>query len=215
MDDEDIQAFFQQVDAYEYRSVKKTFNRLSWEYKVMFKLIYCCGLRNSEACELEFRNIDTVHGIITIIHSKGDKDRLVYLANDLREVCDNYKKQLIYELGTEPQWFFPGNSPEKHIIKTSVDRKFNEIWNRTEKSHDCIKKPTVHCLRYGFVIKRMNQWMENDVDFKVMMPYLSHYLGHKSPKETYYYYHQVEESFRTIRRKDRIAADVIPEVEHV
>lgn len=46
----------------------------------------------------------------------------------------------------------------------------------------------------------------------VMMPYLSNYLGHKSPIETYYYYHQIEEVFQTIRQKDKISNSVIPEV---
>lgn len=54
--------------------------------------------------------------------------------------------------------------------------------------------------------------MENDIDLQVMMPYLNNYLGHKGPMETYYYYYQVEEAFKTIRRKDKISASVIPEV---
>lgn len=45
-----------------------------------------------------------------------------------------------------------------------------------------------------------------------MMPYLSNYLGHKGPMETYYYYHQVEDVFQTVRRKDTVSARVIPEV---
>ena len=43
------------------------------------------------------------------------------------------------------------------------------------------------------------------------MPYLSNYLGHKGPMETYYYYHQVEDVFQTVRRKDTVSARVIPE----
>lgn len=44
------------------------------------------------------------------------------------------------------------------------------------------------------------------------MPYLSSYLGHKGPMETYYYYHQVEEVFRIVRNKDITSTLVIPEV---
>ncbi|WP_028087948.1 hypothetical protein [Dorea longicatena] len=64
------------------------------------------------------------------------------------------------------------------------------------------------------VTKRMNLWMKSDTDLKVMMPYLSQYLGHKGPVETYYYYHQVQEIFETIRRKDKISSRVIPEVQY-
>lgn len=212
MDNSDIHAFFEQVDAYGPLAPVDSFERLAVEYKVLFRLIYCCGLRNSEACSLRTSDVDTINGTLTIIHSKGDKDRIVYLSEDVRTLCDNYQKWLHIRMPVQSEWFFPGKYPEKYIPKTSVDRKFNEFWNATEKSQSCDKKPTVHCLRHAFVIKRMNLWMENDIDLQVMMPYLSNYLGHKGPMETYYYYHQVEEAFKTIRRKDKISASVIPEV---
>lgn len=214
MGEEDIKAFFQEVNAYECRSEVIYFKRLACEYKVLFTLIFCCGLRISEACDLQFQHVDTQHGTIFILHSKGDKDRFIYLADDLNKMCMNYKQQLVDELCHVPRWLFPGRHSEEHILKTSVDRKFNEIWNRTGKSRESTKKPTVHSLRHGFVIRRMDSWMENDVDFQVMMPYLSQHLGHASPNDTYYYFHQVKETFKTIRRKDRTANVVIPEVNH-
>ena len=45
-----------------------------------------------------------------------------------------------------------------------------------------------------------------------MMPYLSKYLGHKSPDETFYYYHLVDEAFKIVNMKDTIAEKVISEV---
>lgn len=45
-----------------------------------------------------------------------------------------------------------------------------------------------------------------------MLPYLSRYLGHKSPDETYYYYHLVSKAFDVIRSKDSVSSKVIPEV---
>ena len=34
------------------------------EYKVLFRVIYCCGLRNNEACSLKIKNVDsTIIGI--------------------------------------------------------------------------------------------------------------------------------------------------------
>ena len=38
------------------------------------------------------------------------------------------------------------------------------------------------------------------------------YLGHKSPTETFYYYHQVEGAFKTLKQRDDISKRVIPEV---
>ncbi|MEG2374946.1 MAG: tyrosine-type recombinase/integrase [Niameybacter sp.] len=212
MDDQDIQSFFEQVDAYNPLLSVDSFERLAVEYKVLYRLIYCCGLRNSEACSLRVDDVDTINGILTIIHSKGDKDRMVYLSEDMCFLCYNYLQWLKDRISSQLEWFFPGRNPKKYIPKTSVDSKFNEFWSGTERSKNCDKKPTVHCLRHAFVIKRMNTWMENDIQLQVMMPYLSHYLGHKGPIETYYYYHQVEQAFTIIRRKDKISSSIIPEV---
>ncbi|MDU1508106.1 MAG: hypothetical protein E6896_08060 [Clostridium butyricum] len=56
--------------------------------------------------------------------------------------------------------------------------------------------------------------MSEGIDLNVMMPYLSQYLGHSSPEETYYYFHQVQEIFETIKKKDSISTMVIPEVDY-
>jgi integrase len=54
--------------------------------------------------------------------------------------------------------------------------------------------------------------MEEGRDLGVMMPYLSQYLGHANRAGTFYYYHQVQAAFRTVRRKDTVSDLVIPEV---
>jgi hypothetical protein len=54
--------------------------------------------------------------------------------------------------------------------------------------------------------------MEEGIPLKEMLPFLSRYLVHQSPDETFYYYHQVTEAFRIIRNKDKTGKLVIPEV---
>ena len=77
---------------------------------------------------------------------------------------------------------------------------------------DTGKHPTPHCLRHAFVVERFNEWMAQGIDTNKMLPYLSRYLGHKSPGETYYYYHLVDNAFDTVRQKDSVSGKVIPEV---
>ena len=45
-----------------------------------------------------------------------------------------------------------------------------------------------------------------------MLSYLSKYLGHSDPGETFYYYHLVSDAFRILKAKDKASRDVIPEV---
>lgn len=214
MTDADIREFFRQVDIYDTASTTSSFIRMALEYKILFRIIYCCGLRNNEACSLKNDNINLSNGKLTILHSKGDKNRVVYLPEDLRELCMDYKLTMQERFGVYSEWFFPGKNPNIHIPKTSVDRIFNKFWNATNTSKCCDKKPTVHCLRHAYVIKRVNLWMESYISLQVMMPYLSNYLGHKGSIETFYYYHQVEDVFKTVRRKDLTSSKVIPEVQY-
>jgi integrase len=218
LSDEEITAFFHQADSYQpspagqNQIVPAAFSRLAKEYPMIFRLIYCCGLRNSEACNLREKDVDLEKGIIAIIHSKGDKDRLVYLSEDMIHLLKDYFVKLRDDLDCQTQWVFPGKDPQQHLPKTSVDRKFNEFWNKTDYANICDKKPTVHSLRHSFVVKRINNWMEQGLDLNVMMPYLSKYLGHKGREESFYYYHQVDSAFRIIRQKDTKSANAIPEV---
>lgn len=207
----ELRSFFMVVDAYAPCAAWIPIRRLADEYRIVFRLIYCCGLRISEACNLRCEHVDLENGVITIIHSKGDKDRLVYLADDLKKLMLMYWECVHCQLKETSEWFFPSVNPQKHIQKTVLDKKFNEFWSKTPYADTCDKKPTVHCLRHTFVVERMNSWMSSGADMNVMMPYLSKYLGHKGRNETFYYYHQVKEAFRIVKEKDSISCRVIPE----
>lgn len=211
MNRDEIQSFFAAVDAYAPGVPWLAFHRLAGEYRVIFRLIYCCGLRISEACSLRRDCVDLDNGAITIKHSKGDKDRIVYLANDLQAVVKDYWYHLCLSLASVPEWFFPSIDPRAHMPKTSLDKKFSDFWAKTPYANTCDKNPTVHCLRHTFVVETMNTWMLSGADLNVMMPYLSKYLGHKGRNETFYYYHQVKDAFRIVKEKDAVSGRVLPE----
>ena len=211
MNRDEIQSFFAAVDAYAPSVHWPAIQRLACEYRVIFRLIYCCGLRISEACNLCSDCVDLEKGVIAIKHSKGDKDRLVYLANDLKVVLKDYWEHICFSLATIPVWFFPSMDPRAHMPQTSLDKKFSYFWAKTPYANTCDKKPTVHCLRHTFVVETMNIWMSSGTDLNVMMPYLSKYLGHKGRNETFYYYHQVKDAFRIVKEKDAVSGRVLPE----
>ena len=212
--DEETAELFGQIDSYLLgkRQRNQVNIRMSKEYPVLFRLIYCCGLRISEACGLSVSQVDLDAGVLSVIHSKGDNDRLVYLSEDLRRLCVEYFDFLCRTYGTEQTWFFPGKDPESHISQGTVDTRFRNCWKRTSFAETCDVAPTVHTLRHTYVVKRVNLWMRQGIEMNVMMPYLSKYLGHCGMNETYYYYHYVQEAAHIIQEKDTLAKKVIPEV---
>jgi integrase len=204
-------AFFAQLDAYRPAVNISAYHRLAGEYRVLFRMIYCCGLRNSEACGIPTSRVDLDAGTLTITDSKGRKDRLVYMADDLTWLCRDYLDWLCRTLGFWPDWFFPSKDPAKPLVNTSVDRAFNRYWNATPFAAGCGDKPVVHDLRFGFITDRVNRWALDGVDTEAMMPYLSRYVGHKDLQSTYYYIHTSEQLRDVIAKYDVIGSSAIPE----
>ena len=205
----ELTSFFSVVDAY--LPPQPVFRRLVPTYQVLFRLFYCCGLRLAEGCYLRRSCVDLNNGTIEILQSKGNKDRLVFLSDDVLAMCREYDEAM-QNIVPDWEWFFPGWHLDRAIRKTSIDKKFAEFWNNTPFAGKVDKKPTVQSLRHTFVVDKMNEWMETGVDTGVMMPYLSRYLGHSSISETQYYYHAIEQAFPIIRRRDAVARSIIPEV---
>lgn len=203
---------FHQIDSYKSPARAHSSHRIANEYPVLFRLIYLNGLRLTEACYLSFSEVDLSGGVITILDGKGNKDRLIYMAEDMTILCRDYLKYMRAELGAEPAWVFPGRDPEKHIYIASVEYRFNRFWEKTPSSAIRAVKPTVHDLRHTFVVDRINLWLEQGLDFNRMLPYLSKFLGHRSFNETFYYYHYAQEAAKTIRKMDTVIGKVIPEV---
>lgn len=209
----EIQEFFDVLDNYVPNNKKQAALRVQGEYRLLFRWYLCCGLRNSEAAGIRTENVDLETGVIKILNSKGQKDRLVYLPDDLTESCRKYYPWVCETLGYESEWFFPAYVPDKPLQDYAVDGIFSTIWNKT-KFADCKNRPTVHDFRFTFVVNRINTWAAQDFDLGVMIPYLSRHLGHKTTKETLYYYSLVKEAYSVIAKKDTVANTVIPEVDY-
>ena len=59
---------------------------------LLFRVLFGCGLRISEALALEKRDVDLDKGILHIRHGKNDRERLVPMIASLTELCKNYLK---------------------------------------------------------------------------------------------------------------------------
>lgn len=214
-DDSELSAFFHELDSDMPKSRSKGSNqRISFEMKVLFRLIYCCGFRLSEATHIKLEDIDLTAGTITIYQSKGRKDRLVYISDDMNMLIKKYIHMLEKIYGIKSLFLFPAQDIEKSFQNATVSQKFNKIWKKTIYAENCAQKPTVHSLRHSFVVKRMNLWMEEGEKLEALMPYLSKYLGHSSTEDTFYYYHQISQAFRIVKDKDQLSDVIIPEVGH-
>ena len=207
---EELQEFFVVVDSF--IPWQKAYWRFSIEYPILIRLYYCCGLSLAEGCHLRRQDVDLDSGMLSIIHSKGDKDRLVYLSHDLLDACKSYDRRM-EEILPSREWFFPGKDPMKSFLKNSLDLRFAQFWEKTSFAGKVDKTPTIHCLRHSHVVERMNQWMLEGKSLDAMMPYLCKHLGHSNPAETQMYYHLAQSAAPILSQCDEKYSRAIPEVQ--
>jgi integrase len=176
-------------------------------------MIYCCGLRNSEACNLLRSDVDLARGTANIIRSKGLKDRIVYLATDMMYLCERYDHEANLLL-PDREYFFISHY-DKHLRNTTVCKIFDNIVAKTSFRGKTSKKPTCQGLRHLFAVNSMRKCLADGGDFGTSIFYLSRYLGHSSPEETLYYLHLTMDLAGGIREMASGFEDVIGGVWHV
>lgn len=152
------------------------------KHKMAFETIYAYGLRRSELLNLKLQHIDSKRRIISIINSKGKKDRTLPISKRWLEKVKSY-----YFAYKPKVYLIEGRFEGESIAAASLQEVF-----RTTLKISKIKKPyTIHCLRHSFA----THLLENGTDLR----YIQELLGHKSSKTTEIYTHVSKESLKNIK----------------
>jgi integrase len=194
-----------------YNSKKKDFYLNKFTYNVLFRLYICTGLRLSEAINLKKGHINFENNTITVLHSKGDKDRKVFMSEDISNLCKNYDSHLSVKL-KDRIWFFSLSLCDKKIHRSTISSNFANFWRKAGLRKISGKNPTVHSLRHTYVVFCINKWLDLGLNITTMMPYLSNQLGHNSVDGTYYYYHTTLSTLSRLKKIDNSSNNVIPQI---
>jgi integrase/recombinase XerD len=130
-------------------------------FRVFFTTVYAAGLRISEACRLETRDIDAARGVIHVRHGKGGKERFVMLSPRLLLILRTYWKD---ERPPAP-WLFAGRSGnhlEPGVARNALARAAAEA--------QLSPKVTPHVLRHSFA----THLLEHGTDLRVIQVLLGH-----------------------------------------
>ncbi len=121
--DQELAALFARTDRCHYDS-QVPFRHLVMP--VLFRTIYACGLRASEARLLRFGDVDLAAGVLTIRDGKGGKDRQVPVSAPLRDRLADYHARVAGRTGGD--WFFPGTSGQPLTV-ANIDKNFRRfLW---------------------------------------------------------------------------------------
>lgn len=150
--DEELSDIFVIADAYPIVNKYSSIPYIHMEMAVLIRLLYCCGLRLNEALNLQFRHLDLGNGVICIIHSKNNKQRLVPMHETLTRMMSEYINALKIH-GVDNAYIFPGQT--EHLSPITAERQFKKILQKAGsiKGNENPHKhgPCLHCLRHRFM----------------------------------------------------------------
>lgn len=207
----EIKAFFGSID----QCKKSPFSQWRcYVIPVIFRLLYTCGLRSSEARLLRIDDIDLPSGEIYIRKSKGWEARVIYVSEDMLDLLCRYERIISIAFpGREA--FFP-NQAGSFYNKSILDIWFHEFWDPLlEATVTKGNKPRVHDFRHTYCVYRLNEWVENNEPINSLYPYLSEYIGHSHFADTDYYLTLSEQFYPELESRMRpINTAILPEVPH-
>lgn len=179
---------------------------------IAFRLMYCCGLRPCEVHRLGANDVDLTIGKIHIKESKGHKDRIVMMADEMTELCKRYDAQ-IRECIPKRKPFFP-KSDGSYYTGAWLHYDFVTLWKQTGLQTRNNETPRNYDFRHSFATHRLYHWMREGKDLSVMIPYLSEYMGHTRLSHTHYYIHLVPGMLESMSGIDyHRFEELLPEVE--
>lgn len=205
---QELKAFFRALDQCNYN---RNYPARHLIVPVIFRVLYCCGLRSSEVLRLRLQDVDLTTGKLAIRQSKGHKDRTVMMAEDVLNLCRIYHERVSL-VSPGRTYFFP-NRTEHCYGRDFLDRTFHEFWDKAGIGSVSGNPPRVHDFRHTFAVNRLNEWTKEKKNLNAYLPYLSMYLGHEHLTETDYYLHLVPEFFPVLTSKsEERFSHLIPEV---
>lgn len=110
----------------------------------LFEIIYSCGLRISEACDLKITNVHLSEKLL-LVHGKGDKERIVPFGERAE------KKLLQYLNEVRPQLTKGKNVPEVFVNYRGAPISRKGVWKRFQELEQLSGiDAKVHTLRHSF-----------------------------------------------------------------
>ncbi len=186
------------------------------EFPMILRLMCGCGLRIGETLSLKMKDVDFDIGVLTMRHTKSDKQRLVPMHPSLTESLEQYCIAMGL-IGYPEAYLFPTSDSMEPVSVKNARHKFNLILEQGNISLPGRKKhqrgPCMHCLRHVFIFKAFANAEKAGRRVDDLIPYLSIYLGHDSLKETEKYLKFSSEMFpNTMELFKDYTAQIFPEV---
>ena len=147
---------------------------LSLKEQCVIGLLYGCGLRISEVCNLGIADIDSANKRVKVVQGKGGKDRFTLLPQRLL----NLLRQYYLEAGRPKKYLFTSVQTQRAVHVRSMQLVVNSAM---QKAGFGSGQFTAHTLRHSFATHLLNQGNNIHV--------IKTLLGHSKLETTMVYLH--------------------------
>jgi len=149
------------------------------KHRLVLALLYYAGLRLNEVRNLKWEDLDFDRDLIHIKKAKGDKERIVFLHEKI--------KQVARENGLKEEGFILNSERGGRYSERSVQ----EIVKNAARKSKIGKRITPHSLRHSFA----THLLERGVDIR----YIQSLLGHKNLQTTQIYTHVANKDIKNLK----------------
>ncbi len=147
------------------------------KHKLILMFLYYAGLRLNEVINLRYEDLDFERGLLHVKVAKGNKERVVFLHQRLKDALDIY--------GIKESLLFKTNSGKKYSKRT-----IQQIVKDSTKKAGIKKHATPHTLRHSFA----THLVEAGADIR----YIQELLGHKNLQSTQIYTHVANKNIKNL-----------------
>lgn len=155
-------------------------------YAMLVRLLWCCGLRISEALSLRVGDVDLDEALITVRKAKHNRTRLVPMSRSLTAHARHYASTVGLVPEDRGAWFFPSprggayhpGSATTHIQQLMLQAGVTAASGRAPRTHD---------LRHSYAVACLAKMQADGVDVYAALPVLATYMGHADIVSVEYY----------------------------
>ena len=157
-------------------------------YATLFGLLAATGMRLSEALQLERKDVDLDHCILTVRETKFRKSRLVPIhtttATALRD-CEAIRR---YHGSTLGSAFFFVSEAGKRLASRTVEDTFDRLRKQLAwKARGGHPQPRLHDLRHTFICRAVLRGSQETTRVDSIVDAIATYVGHVKVSGTYWY----------------------------
>ncbi len=156
-------------------------------FRFLIGMLYCTGLRISEALTLNLQDVNTECATLFIRRGKFRKERLVAMSPSTLEAVTAWLRHRQQYAGSEASAPLFVVRCNRRLSRDQAIRTFRRLCRHCGIDGD--RPPCLHDLRHNYASRCIARWRENGEDVNALLPVLANAMGHVDFRATQIYLH--------------------------